>query len=57
MALLTAFNELNHEFELVGLEGVVNSHDGLNVTEHDLFRSQARMQKTKKSEDIQIHTN
>lgn len=40
MALLTAFNELNHEFELVGLEGVVNSHDGLNVTEHDLFRFQ-----------------
>lgn len=41
MALVTAFNELNHEFELVGLEGVVNSHEGLNVTEHDLFRFQA----------------
>lgn len=46
MALLTAFNELNHEFELVGLEGVVNSHDGLNVTEHDLFRFQVKYAKS-----------
>ena len=41
MALLTAFNELNQEFELVGLDGVVKSHDGISVTEHDLFRFQA----------------
>lgn len=46
MALLAAFNELNHEFELVGLEGVVNSHDGLNVTEHDLFRFQVKYAKS-----------
>mmetsp|Transcript_68959 Transcript_68959/g.152075 ORF Transcript_68959/g.152075 Transcript_68959/m.152075 type:complete len:593 (+) Transcript_68959:46-1824(+) len=46
MALLTAFNELNHEFELVGLEGVVNSHDGLNVTEQDLFRFQVKYAKS-----------
>eukprot|EP00435_Cladocopium_sp_Y103_P053480 s2477_g17.t1 len=46
MALLTAFNELNHEFELGGLEGVVKSHDGLNVTEHDLFRFQVKYAKS-----------
>lgn len=46
MALLTAFNELNHEFELVGLDGVVKSHDGISVTEHDLFRFQVKYAKS-----------
>lgn len=42
MALLTAFNDLHPELENEGLEAVVKSHDGLNVSDHDLFRFQVR---------------
>ena len=43
MALLTAFNELNPEIEHEGLETVVRSYEGINVTDHDLYRFQVRI--------------
>lgn len=43
MALLTAFNELNPDIEHEGLETVVRSYEGINVTDHDLYRFQVRI--------------
>jgi len=46
MALLTAFNELNPDIEHEGLEAVVRSYEGINVTDHDLYRFQVKYAKS-----------
>ncbi|CAK9062051.1 unnamed protein product [Durusdinium trenchii] len=57
MALLTAYNELNSELEHEGLEAVVKRGDGINVTDHDLYRFEVKYAKSwELYKKIQSHT-